>query len=98
MGPSRHNSALRRVTRIALVSLVVYATWALVREYWERQATDGDIARAYEFVINHGEVTSYLPCFCGCEKRQGHSSFDSCFVSRRDELGRMVSRDAHAET
>lgn len=89
---------VRLAIRIAALSFLAYAAWTAARGYWQRQEARREIAQAYEFVIQHAEVTSYLPCFCGCERREGHSSLDSCFVSRRDEAGRMVSRNAHAET
>ncbi len=89
---------VRLAIRVAVVSFVAYATWVAVQGYWRQHEAHREIAQAYEFVIRHGEVTSYLPCFCGCGRREGHSSLDSCFVSRRDKAGRMVSRDSHAET
>lgn len=80
-----------------MLSLVVYAASTSVVGYRQQRESQKRIAQAYEFAIHNGEITSYLPCFCGCGKREGHSSVDSCFVSRRDGRGRMVSLDSHAE-
>ncbi len=88
----------RLIVRVALVAVTVYTTWSIGRAYWTRDDAHRRIAQAYDFVMRHGEVTSYLPCYCGCGKREGHSSLDSCFISRRDEFGRVVSRSTHAET
>lgn len=98
VGLSYTRYPVRFAIRIALLSFVAYAAWTLVRGYWQQDEMHRKVAEAYEFVIQHGEVTSYLPCFCGCGKRESHSSLDSCFVTRRDKSGRMVSRDPHAET
>jgi len=89
---------VRVAARIGLTLLVIYAAWVATRAFWQGEDFERDTARAYEFVIPHPEVSSYLPCFCGCGKREGHSSLDSCFVSRRDAAGRMIARDPHAET
>jgi hypothetical protein len=95
-GPRR--SAVRPLVQIALLALVAYAGWVAARGYWQQTEAQRQIAQAYAFVTEHGDVTSYLPCFCGCGKREGHASLDSCFVSRRDDAGRVVARDDHAET
>lgn len=88
----------RLLLRIVLVAVTVYMSWSIGRAYWNRDDDHRRIARAYDFVVRHGDVSSYLPCYCGCGKREGHSSLDSCFVSRRDEHGQVVSRSTHAET
>lgn len=46
------------------------------------------IRAAYEFAARHPEVVSYIPCFCGCEKK-GHRSNHDCFVASRDTEGRV---------
>ena len=91
-------SPVRLAIRAALLVLLVYAVWTAVRGYAGQDEAHRHIAQAYAFVFEHGEITSHLPCFCGCGKREGHSSLDACFVSRRDAAGRMIARDAHAET
>lgn len=47
------------------------------------------IRAAYEFAARHPEVVSYIPCFCGCEKK-GHRSNHDCFVASRDAEGRVA--------
>ena len=91
-------SVIRPGIRIILVALLAYSVWTVGRAYWQQDEAHRQIAQAYEFVIHNGDVTSHLACFCDCGKREGHGSLDSCFVSRRDAAGRMVSRDPHAET
>jgi hypothetical protein len=49
---------------------------------------------AYRFAAEHPEITSYVPCFCGCE-RAGHRGNQDCFVSQRDANGDVVAWDAH---
>src|SRR5262249_15717144 len=90
-------SPIRVAVRGALLVFVAYATWTMLSGYWRAGTVDREIAEAYDFVIDHAGVTSYLPCFCGCGRRESHNSLDSCFVNRRDESGRMVTRDPHAE-
>lgn len=52
------------------------------------------VQAAYEFAARHPEVLSYVPCFCGCERR-GHRSNHDCFVSARDAEG-PVTWSSHA--
>jgi hypothetical protein len=54
------------------------------------------IRAAYEFAARHPEVLSYIPCFCGCEKK-GHRSNHDCFVASRDAEGE-VAWSAHGMT
>lgn len=54
------------------------------------------VRAAYEFAARHPEILSYIPCFCGCQ-RKGHRSNHDCFVASRDEQGH-VTWDAHAMT
>ena len=49
----------------------------------------GVIRAVYEFAARHPEVLSYIPCFCGCE-RKGHRSNHDCFVAARDADGRVA--------
>ena len=85
--------AIRGAVWVALLSFVAWAGWG----YRQQNEVGQDIAEAYEFVIANGQVSTQLPCFCGCKQR-GHASLDMCFVSRRDKAGRMIARDSHAET
>lgn len=88
----------RLALRLALLGIMILGVFGIVRGYSRRNEAHRDIAQAYAFILQHAEVSSHIPCFCGCGKREGHSSLDSCFVSRRDELGGVVSRDPHAES
>lgn len=46
------------------------------------------IRAAYEYAARHPEILSYVPCFCGCEKK-GHRSNHDCFIASRDAEGRV---------
>jgi len=89
---------LRTTIRVAIAAGLAWTAGPVLREYWLRDARENSIARAYSFAIAHPEVSTYLPCYCGCGRNYGHDSVDACFVSRRDAHGRMVARDNHAET
>lgn len=47
------------------------------------------IRAAYEFAARHPGIPSYIPCFCGCEKK-GHRSNHDCFIASRDAEGRVA--------
>lgn len=52
------------------------------------------IRAAYEFAARKPEVMKYMPCFCGCE-RGGHKDNHDCFVSSRNEGGKVTSWEPH---
>jgi Protein of unknown function with PCYCGC motif len=52
------------------------------------------VRAVYTFAAEHPEVLSKMPCFCGCEHR-GHRGNADCFVSRRDDRGRVVEWEPH---
>jgi PBP1b-binding outer membrane lipoprotein LpoB len=52
------------------------------------------VEAAYRFAATHPDVLSQMPCFCGCENR-GHRHNDDCFVSARDERGRVTAWEPH---
>jgi hypothetical protein len=52
------------------------------------------ITAAYQFTAEHPEISSYVPCFCGCE-RQGHEGNTDCFVKSRAENGDVIEWDEH---
>jgi Protein of unknown function with PCYCGC motif len=52
------------------------------------------IRAAYEFAAVHPEVSSYVPCFCGCDQ-QGHRSNEDCFVAERDANGDVTRWEDH---
>lgn len=52
------------------------------------------VRAAYKFAAEHPEITSYVPCFCGCE-RAGHMHNQDCFVKARDVNGDVVAWNEH---
>ena len=52
------------------------------------------VEAVYRFAAAHPEVLSKMPCFCGCENRS-HRHNDDCFVSARDERGRVTAWEPH---
>ena len=48
---------------------------------------------AYAFAVEHGDVLSWMPCYCGCAA-MGHGSNLDCFVQRHDANG--VAFEEHA--
>ena len=52
------------------------------------------VEAVFRFAAEHPEVLSKMPCFCGCESRH-HRHNDDCFVSARDERGRVTAWEPH---
>lgn len=52
------------------------------------------VADAYKFTAEHPEISTYVPCFCGCEQA-GHEGNTDCFVKRRDTNGDVVEWEPH---
>jgi hypothetical protein len=52
------------------------------------------VESVFRFAAEHPEVLSKMPCFCGCESRN-HRHNDDCFVSARDERGRVTAWEPH---
>lgn len=52
------------------------------------------VAEAYRFAAEHPEISSYVPCFCGCEQA-GHEGNTDCFVKKRDANGDVVEWEPH---
>jgi hypothetical protein len=52
------------------------------------------VTAAYQFAAEHPEITSYVPCFCGCE-HAGHQGNTDCFVKQRDAGGDVVAWEEH---
>jgi hypothetical protein len=40
-----------------------------------------EVRELYDFQITHGEVTRYMPCFCGCGMSAGHRNNRDCYVA-----------------
>jgi len=49
---------------------------------------------AHTFTGDHPEVSSYVPCYCGCGNA-GHKNNADCFVKARDPQGRVTEWDPH---
>ncbi len=52
------------------------------------------VTAAYQFAADHPEVSSYVPCFCGCQQA-GHSNNADCFVKARNESGEVTELEPH---
>lgn len=52
------------------------------------------VAAAFEFAAEHPEVTSYVPCFCGCQQG-GHKGNHDCFVRSRAANGDVLEWEEH---
>ena len=48
---------------------------------------------AYKFALEHPELLSKVPCYCGCGEEAGHKSNLDCFVKTRS--GSDVTFDDH---
>ena len=49
---------------------------------------------AFQFAAEHPEVTSYIPCFCGCQ-HSGHKGNTDCFVRSRAANGDVLEWEEH---
>jgi len=52
------------------------------------------VQAVYRFAALNPEVLRYVPCFCGCERSNGHRDNEDCFIASRAADG-SVSWDAH---
>jgi hypothetical protein len=52
------------------------------------------VREAYQFAVMNPDVTSALPCYCGCGA-MGHTSNYSCYVAGAGEKGKPIY-DWHA--
>jgi hypothetical protein len=71
----------------------------LSKVVWPDFVTDAgpEVKRLYEFQITNGELTRYMPCFCGCGQNAGHRNNRDCYVERVNADGSVVL-DAMAPT
>ena len=54
-----------------------------------------DVLRdAHIFTADHPEVSSFVPCYCGCGSA-GHKDNADCFVRHRDPQGRVTEWEPH---
>jgi hypothetical protein len=52
------------------------------------------VTAAYHFTAEHPEISSYIPCFCGCQ-HSGHRGNTDCFVRSRAANGDVIEWDEH---
>ena len=52
------------------------------------------VTAAYQFAAEHPEITSYVPCFCGCQQG-GHKGNHDCFVRSRAVNGDVIEWEPH---
>lgn len=49
-----------------------------------------DVQRLYAFQIENGDLMRYMPCFCGCNKEDGHRNNRDCYVKEVKPDGTVV--------
>ena len=52
------------------------------------------VTAAFRFAAEHPEITSYVPCFCGCQQG-GHKGNHDCFVRSRAANGDVIEWEEH---
>lgn len=52
------------------------------------------VTAAFMFAAEHPEITSYVPCFCGCQQG-GHKGNHDCFVRSRAANGDVLEWEEH---
>src|SRR6185295_805363 len=52
------------------------------------------VTAAFYFAAEHPEITSYVPCFCGCQN-MGHKGNTDCFVKSRAPNGDVAEWEEH---
>jgi hypothetical protein len=57
------------------------------------QQAPASVQEAYQFAVANPEVTSQIPCYCGCGA-MGHTSNYACFVA--DDSSESITFDEHA--
>ena len=53
-------------------------------------AAGPEVKRLYEFQVVNGDLMRYMPCFCGCDKVDGHRNNRDCYIDRVDPDGTVV--------
>jgi hypothetical protein len=59
--------------------------------------TGGDVRALYEFQVRNGDLMRYIPCFCGCNRSDGHRNNRDCYIQSVNTDGSVVF-DAMAPT
>lgn len=52
------------------------------------------VTAAFQFAAEHPEISSYVPCFCGCQQG-GHKGNTDCFVRSRAANGDVIEWEEH---
>ena len=52
------------------------------------------VTAAFQFAAEHPEISSYVPCFCGCQQG-GHRGNEDCFVHARKPNGDVAEWEEH---
>ncbi|MFN7917434.1 MAG: PCYCGC motif-containing (lipo)protein [Vicinamibacterales bacterium] len=52
------------------------------------------VTAAFQFAAEHPEISSYVPCFCGCQQG-GHKGNHDCFVRSRAANGDVLEWEPH---
>lgn len=48
-----------------------------------------EVQQLYEFQMTHGELTKYIPCFCGCGS-DGHANNRDCYIKEVKPDGSVI--------
>ena len=51
---------------------------------------DAEVKQLYEFQVTHGDVTRFMPCFCGCGQSAGHRNNRDCYIREVAADGSVV--------
>ena len=49
-----------------------------------------EVKRLYEFQVVNGDLTKYMPCFCGCGRDDGHRNNRDCYIREVRPDGSVV--------
>lgn len=44
-----------------------------------------DTPKAYQGAIDHGDVFTQIPCYCGCSETESHESLRDCFIASEQD-------------
>lgn len=59
------------------------------------QSAAPNVQLAYKYAVEHPEMLTHQPCYCGCNT-MGHMNNLECYVSSRDEDSGEIVFDNHA--
>lgn len=57
------------------------------------KASPSATREAYLYAMEHRDVLSYVPCYCGCGQHSGHQSNWNCFIKSQTADGTFVFDD-----